>query len=163
MTTSELRAVASGLWRQQAMDVLRSATFIGALLLAWISLRPFVDLGNQQIKDTTTGNETLTYLAFGGMAVLTLALTMRDNIRGLATLLTPAYLLFGGWIVATVVLSLDPGTSIKRFTLTACVIAVAAALMLLPKSMNELMRWFSIAALVLLAVCYLGMMLSPGL
>jgi O-antigen ligase len=163
VTTSELRAVASGLWRQQAMDVLRSATFIGALLLAWISLRPFVDLGNQQIKDTTTGNETLTYLAFGGMAVLTLALTMRDNIRGLATLLTPAYLLFGGWIVATVVLSLDPGTSIKRFTLTACVIAVAAALMLLPKSLNELMRWFSIAALVLLAVCYLGMMLAPGL
>jgi hypothetical protein len=155
VTTSELRAVAGGLWRQQAMDVARGATFIGALLLAWISLRPFVDLGNQQLKDITTGNETLTYLAFGGMAVLTLALAMRDNIRGLATLLTPAYLLFGGWIVATVVLSLDPGTSIKRFALTACVIAVAAALMLLPKSLNELMRWFSIAALVLLAVCYL--------
>ena len=163
VATSELRAVVGELRRQQVMDVVRGATFIGALLLAWISLRPFVDLGDQQLKDLTTGNETLTYLAFGGMAVLTVVLAMRDNMRGLATLLTPGYLLFGGWIVATVVLSLDPGTSIKRFALTACVIAVAATLMLLPKSQNELMRWFSIAALALLAVCYLGLLLAPNL
>ena len=163
VTTSELRAVVGELRRRQVMDVVRGAAFIGALLLAWISLRPFVDLGNQQLKDTTTGNETLTYLAFGGMAVLTVALAMRDNMRGLATLFTPGYILFGGWIVVTVVLSLDPGTSIKRFALTACVIAVAATLPLLPKSQSELMRWFSISALVLLAVCYLGILLVPHL
>jgi O-antigen ligase len=162
-TVSELRAVALGLRRQQVMDVVRGATFIGALLLAWISLRPFVDLGDQQLKDTSTGNETLTYLAFGGMAVLAIVLAMRDNMPGLATLLTPLHVLFGGWIVATVALSLDPSTSIKRLALTACVIAAAAALMLLPKSLNELMRWFSIAALVLLAVCYLGILLAPQL
>ena len=163
VTTTQLRVVAFGLRRQQVMDVIRGATFIGALLLAWISLRPFVDLGNQQLKDTTTGNETMTYLVFGGLAVLTLALAMRDNLRGLATLLTPAYLLFGGWIATTVVLSVDPATSIKRFALTACVMAVTATLMLLPKSQHELMRWFSIAALALLAVCYLGIMLAPHL
>jgi len=163
VTTTQLRVVALGLRRQQVMDVIRGATFIGALLLAWISLRPFVDLGNQQLKDTTTGNETMTYLVFGGLAVLTLALAMRDNLPGLATLLTPAYLLFGGWIAATVVLSVDPATSIKRFALTACVMAVTATLMLLAKSQHELMRWFSIAALALLAVCYLGIMLAPHL
>lgn len=145
------------------MDVVRGTAFIGTLLLAWISLRPFVDLGNQQLKDTTTGNETLTYLVFGGLAVLMVALAMRDNMRGLATLLTPGYILFGGWIVVTVVLSLDPGTSIKRLALTACVIAVAATLPLLPKSRSELMRWFSISALVLLAICYLGILLVPHL
>jgi O-antigen ligase len=163
VTTSELRAVVGGVRRQQVMDLVRGAAFIGALLLAWISLRPFGDLGDQQLRDTSTGNETLTYMAFGGMAVVTIALAMRDNMRGLATLLTPAYILFGGWIVATVVLSLDPGTSIRRFALTACVIVVAASLMLLPKSGSELMRWFGIAALVLLAVCYLGILLAPNL
>jgi O-antigen ligase len=163
VTAPELRAVAFGLRRQQVMDVVRGATFIGALLLAWISLRPFVDLGDQQLKDTSTGNETLTYLAFGGMAVLAIVLAMRDNMPGLTTLLTPLHVLFGGWIVVTVALSLDPSTSIKRLALTACVIAAAAALMLLPKSLNELMRWFSIAALVLLAVCYLGILLAPQL
>ena len=145
------------------MDLVRGAAFIGTLLLAWMTLHPFVDLGNQQLKDTTTGNETTTYLVFGGIAVLTVALAMRDNLRGFATLLTPAYLLFGGWIVVTVVLSLDPGTSVKRFALTACVIAVAATLPLLAKTQGELMRWFSISALLLLAVCYLGIFLAPNL
>jgi O-antigen ligase len=161
--TSELRDVAGALRRQQVMDLVRGAAFIGTLLLAWLTLHPFVDLGNQQLKDTTTGNETATYLAFGCLAVLTVALAMRDNMRGLKTLITPAYLLFGGWIVVTVVLSLDPGTSVKRFALTACVIAVAAMLPLLAKTQSELMRWFSIAALLLLAVCYLGVLLAPTL
>jgi O-antigen ligase len=162
-TTSEFGAVVGELRRQQVMDLVRGAVFIGALLLAWISLRPFVDLGNQQLKDTTTGNETLTYVVFAGVAALAFILAMRDDARGLLTLLTPANLLLAGWIAATVVLSLDPGTSIKRFALTACVIAVAASLMLLPKTQNELMRWFSIAALILLAVCYLGILLAPHL
>lgn len=163
VTISEVRAVFGGLRRQQVMDAVRGAAFIGAFLLAWISLRPFIDLGNQQLKDISTGNETLTYLAFGGMAVLTVALAMRDNMRGLVTLLSPGYILLSVWIVATVVLSLDPSTSIRRFALTVCVTAVAATLMLLPKSQTELMRWFSIAALVLLGICYLGILLAPNL
>lgn len=87
--------------------MVRGAAFVGSLLLAWITLRPFGDLGDQQLRDISTGNETLTYLAFGGVGLLTIALAMRDNIRGLATLLTPAYALFGGWVVATVMLSLS--------------------------------------------------------
>ena len=163
VTRSDVDAVVGELQRQQVMDIVRGATFVGALLLAWVSLHPFEDLGEMQIGDVSTGNEVLTYAAFGGLAVLTLALTMRDNMRGLATLLSPVYLLFGGWICATVVLSLDPGTSIRRLTLTVCVIAVAATLMLLPKSQNELMRWFSIAALALLAICYFGLLFAPHL
>lgn len=144
-------------------DVVRGVTFVGTLLLAWISLHPFADLGDVQVGDVSTGNEVPTYAAFGGLALLTIALAMRDNLRGLASLPTPGFVLFSIWTCVTIALSLDPGTSIRRFALTACVVAVAAALMLLPKSQNELMRWFSIAALVLLAVCYLGIMLAPHL
>lgn len=151
------------LWRRQIMDVARGTTFVGALLLAWVSLRPFIDLGDMQLSDLTTGNETGTYVAFGCVAVLTVALAMRDNVPGLMTLLSPGYVLFAGWIVVSVVLSLDPSTSIRRFALTVCVTAVAATLLLLPKTQNELMRWFSIAALALLAICYLGLLLAPNL
>jgi O-antigen ligase len=163
VTTSEVRAVFGEVRRLQVTDALRAGAFTGALLLAWISLRPFVDLGDAELKDLSTGNETLTYLAFGGLAVLTLALAMRDHMPGLMTLLSPAYILLAGWIVLSVVLSLDPDTSIRRFALTACVVSVAAALMLLPKSEVELTRWLSIAALVLLATCYLGILLAPNL
>jgi O-antigen ligase len=163
VTTSEVAAVLGELRRRQVMDIVRGATFVGTLLLAWISLRPFADLSDMRVGDVSTGKEALTYVSFGGLAVLTLALTMRDNMRGLASLLTPGFVLFGAWICLTVVLSLDPGTSIRRFALTAFVMAVTAGMMLLPKSQNELMRWFSIAALVLLATCYLGILLAPEL
>jgi O-antigen ligase len=163
VATSEVDAVIGGLRRQQVMDIVRGATFVGTLLAAWISLRPFPDLGDMLVGDVSSGKDALTYALFGGLAVLTLVLTMRDNMRGLASLLTPAFVLFGSWLCLTVVFSFDPSTSIRRFALTAFVVAVAAAMMLLPKSQNELMRWFSIAALVLLATCYLGILLAPDL
>jgi O-antigen ligase len=163
LTTSEIRTVVDELRRQQVMDVVRPAAFIGTLLLVWVSLRPFVDISGAQLKDVTTGNEALTYAAFGCLALLTVALAVRDNMRGLLTLMSPGFMLFGGWVFVTVVLSLDPGTSIRRFALTVCVIAVASTLMLLPKSLAELTRWLSIAALALLAICYLGILLAPNL
>ena len=145
------------------MDLVRGATFVAALLLVWISLHPFTDLGNVLLSDLTNGNETYTYAAFGCLAALMMALVIQDNMRGLRSLLSPGYILFGGWVAVTVILSLDPGASIRRLVLSVGVITVAATLMLLPKTQNELMRWFSIAALALLATCYLGLILAPNL
>ena len=116
-----------------------------------------------QIGDVTTGNVATTYMAYAALAVLTLALAMRDNVTALRTLLSPSFVLFAAWLCFTVVLSFDPATSIRRFSLTACVFAVTASLPLLAKSQHELMRWFSIAALTLLAICYLGILLAPHL
>jgi len=161
VTTPELGTVVGRLRRLEVMDLVRGATFVGALLLAWISLHPFPDLGNQELADSTTGNEVLTYLVFGCLGALALTLALRDGWRGLSTLPTPAFMLFGGWIVVSVVLSQDPGTSVRRLALTVCVVTVAAAIMLLPKSQDQLMRWFSLAALALLAICYLGILLAP--
>jgi O-antigen ligase len=162
---SQGRALAGEIRRQQVMDVVRAAAFIGALLVAWISLRPFVDLRDQELKDSAaTGNETMTYLVFGGLTVLTILLAMRDSVRGLGTLIAPGYLLFAGWTAAVgILLSSDPSTSLKRFALTACVTSVAAMLMLLPKSQSELARWLGIAALILLGSCYLGILFAPPL
>jgi len=101
---------------------------------------------------------------FGCLAVWTVLLAMRDDMRGLASLLRPGYLLLIGWIVVSgVLLSTDPSTSIKRFALTASVGVVAATLLLLPKTQSELARWLGIAALALLAVCYLGVVFAPQL
>jgi hypothetical protein len=143
LDASEIRELAAGIERQQVMDIVRGATFVGTLLLGWISLHPFESLGDMQIGDAGTGNELATYAVFGALSVLTVALAMRNDAQGLATLLSPAFVLFGAWLLATVVLSFDPGTSIKRLSLTICVVAVTAALMLLPKSQQELMHWFT--------------------
>ena len=162
-THSEIRTAFDALRRQQVMDLLRAAIFIGTLLVAWVSLRPFANLENEALKDLSTGNETPTYLTFGMLAVLMVTLAMRDNLPAFTTLFCKGFILFGGWIVLSVLISLDPSTSIRRFALTACVITVTAVMMLLPKSQGELARWLATAALLLLAICYLGVMLVPHL
>ena len=162
-TTSEARAIITGVRRQQVMDVVRGAIFVGTLLLAWISLRPFPDLGDARLGEVSSGNELMTYAAFGLLAALTLVVATRDNMPALKSLLTPGFVLFGAWICVTVLLSLDPATSIRRFAVTVFVIVVTAAMLLLPKTQNELMRWFSIASLVLIAACFLGILLAPQL
>ena len=160
---SEVRAIAGGIRRQQVIDVARAATFVGTLLLAWISLHPFTDLSEMELGDTSTGNEITTYVVFAGLAALTLALAMRDNWQAMKTLLSRPLLVFGAWVLVTVVLSLDPSASLRRLALTVSVMAVAAAMMLLPKSQNELMRWLSISALVVLVTSYLGIVFAPNL
>ena len=160
---SDFRTVVGELRRQQVSDVARGAIFVGALLLAWISLHPFLDLGNAQVRDAETGNETITYLAFVCLAMLAIAFAMRDNAPGLATLISPGFILFGGWIGMSVVLSTDPGTSVRRVIATLLVAVVASSLMLLPKNQTELARWLSLAALGLLAICYLGLLVVPQL
>jgi O-antigen ligase len=161
--TSEAHVLIDAVRRQRVMDIVRGAVFVAALLLAWVSLHPFTDLSNVLLEDLTNGNETMTYAAFGGLAVLMLWLVARDNWPALMSLLSRGYVLFGGWIALTVVLSIEPGTSIRRLVLTGCVITVSATLPLLAKSRHELMRWFSIATLAFLAICYLGLLLAPHL
>ena len=163
LATSEVSALLGFLRRQQAVVVLRAATFIGVLLLAWISLKPFVDLAELDVADTTSGNDTMTYAVFGGLVILTALLTIPDNRQGLATLLTPGFLIFGGWILVSVVTSTDVVVSVKRFTLTAAAAAVASMMFFLPRSQSEMVRWFAIAVLGLLATCYLGIVFVPNL
>ena len=163
LAMSEVSTLLGFLRRQQVVVVLRGATFIGALLLAWISLRPFEDLAELDLANTSSGNDTITYVVFGGLVVLTGLLTVAENRRGLATLLSPGFLIFAGWIVVSVVLSTDLATSIKRFALTAAAAAVASMLFFLPRSRSEMARWFSVAVLGLLATCYLGILFAPNL
>jgi O-antigen ligase len=161
VTSAAPRLLISQVGRWRLLDALRCAAFVATFLLAWISLQPFADLGELDLRNLTTGNETLTYAAFGCMALLTAALTLRGNLPGMRSLLVPSLVLFAAWTVLSVLLSLDVGTSIRRFTLTACVISTAATMMLLPKSETELVRWLAIVTLTTLLTCYLGLLLAP--
>ncbi|MBR0893684.1 O-antigen ligase family protein [Bradyrhizobium tropiciagri] len=161
--TAESRALVADIARRPVMDIVRCAFFIGILLLVWISLHPFEDLSGFYVGEVTSGREAFLYGLFGVLMVAMLALTARDNLPALKSLMTPAFLLFGAWICVTVVFAFDPATSLKRLALSVFVIVVTATLLLLPKSQGELMRWFSIAALVLLVTCFLGVFLAPHL
>lgn len=148
--------------RIPVVRVVRGALFIGVLLSVWISLQPFADLGNPTMGDAATGRGT-TYALFGLLAVLSLALVAHKHAEALRSFVSTPYILFGCWMCINLVMSRDPSASAQRFVLTACVFVVAATLLLLPSSARELNRWLGVAVLTFLAVCYLGVMLTPHL
>lgn len=148
--------------RVEVVQVLRCALFIAVFLLIWISLQPFADLGSETIVDAAAGRG-LTYALFGFLAVLSLVLVTRRHAEALRSFVSTPYVLFGCWICINLVMSRDPGASTQRFVLTASVFVVAATVLLLPSSARELNRWLGVAVLTFLAVCYLGVMLTPEL
>lgn len=148
--------------RIPVIQVLRGTLFMSVLLLVWISLQPFADLGNPTMGDAATGRG-LTYALFGFLAVVSLALVAHRHAEALGSFVSAPYILFGCWMCINLVMSRDPSASTQRFVLTACVFVVAATLLLLPSSARELNRWLGVAVLTFLAVCYLGVMMTPHL
>ncbi len=143
--------------------LLRQALFLATLLLAWISLKPFPDLARLDAADLVTGQEALTYAAYGLLALAGLLLVARDHGRALASLATPTHLALAGWLGLSVVLSQDSATSAKRLALTAAVMLLAACLPLLARTGSEFRNLLTVAALGLLAVCYVGLVVAPDL
>ena len=152
--------VAHYVGRIEVTYILRGALFIAVFLLAWISLQPFPNLGDATIADTGRG---LTYALFGFLAALSLVLVTRRHAAALRSFVSTPYILFGCWICINLVMSRDPSASAQRFVLTASVFVVAATVLLLPATERELNRWLGIAVLSFLAVCYLGVLMTPGL
>lgn len=152
--------VARYVGRIEVAYILRGALFITVFLLAWITLQPFPNLGDATIADTGRG---LTYALFGSLAALSLVLVTRRHAEALRSFVSTPYILFGCWICINLVMSRDPSASAQRFVLTASVFVVAATVLLLPATERELNRWLGIAVLSFLAVCYLGVLMTPGL
>ena len=63
--TAESRALIANVSRRPATDIVRSALFVGILLLVWISLHPFEDLSGMYVGDVTSGKEACLYGLFG--------------------------------------------------------------------------------------------------
>ena len=162
---SSLRIAAPIAWhlgRIQAAQVLRGALFIGVFLLIWISLEPFGNLGDATTIDVAAGRG-VTYALFGFLAMLSLALVAWRHAEALRSFISTPYILFGCWMCINLLMSRDPSASMTRFVLTTCVFVVAACVLLLPETARELNSWLGVTVLSFLAVCYLGVMLTPQL
>lgn len=150
------------LGRIPATQVLRGALFIGAFLLAFISLEPFHNLGDATTIDVASGRGP-TYALFGLLAMLSLALVAWRHGEALRSFISTPYVLFACWMCINLVMSRDPGASMVRFSLTASVFVVVACMLLLPETARELNSWLGVSVLTFLTVCYLGVLLAPQL
>lgn len=145
------------------LHVARCVSFIATVLVIWVSLRPFSDLSDPGFGDLDKGKLASTYIALGIFSVAALALTAFRHARALRSLMTPMFIVLCCWMCINTVFSHDFGLSFQRVILTCSVLAMAACLLLLPDSQDELDLWLSATALIFLALCYLGVMLAPSL
>jgi O-antigen ligase len=151
------------LGRLDVLQIARCVTFLATVLAIWVSLRPYPDLTATDFTDVESGKLASTYITLGMLAIVSVALTASQNLKPFHSLITPAFVLLCCWIGINTLFSHDVGMSFQRLILTACVIALAASLLLLPHSEAELQLWLGAAALILLALCYLGVLLAPKL
>jgi O-antigen ligase len=143
--------------------VARGIGFIATILIVWVSLRPFPDLSDPGFADLDKGKLASTYVTLGILSVVALMLTASRHAQAFRSFVTPMFLILCCWMCINTAFSHDFGLSSLRLILSCSVIVLAASLLLLPDSHAELDLWLTAAALIFLALCYLGIVLAPSL
>ena len=144
-----------------AASVARCLVAIGALLLVLVTLDPFPDLRNPDVTVIVGGRMALSYIAWGVLAVVAVLCVAATDAPALKSLVTPLHLCLLGWLVINIVFSESRGVSMQRFVLAVSVTSLAIVLPLLPPTQRSFNLCLGAAALVLLALCYLGVLLAP--
>lgn len=154
-------ALRDGLAKLNVVQLARCLIVVVALLLVMITLDPFPDLRSEDVANVVGGRLALTYITFGLLAAVALLFVLTSDAPSLKTLVTPLHLCLVGWMLINVVLSESREVSIQRFVLAASVTSLAVILPLLPPTQRSFNLCLGGAALVLLVLCYLGVVFAP--
>ena len=150
-----------GLAGLNAARAARCLVAVAALLLVLVTLDPFPDLRSEAATTVVAGRMALTYVSWGLLAAVAVLLVAATDAPALKSLVTPLHLCLVGWLLINIVFSESRGVSIQRFVLAASVTSLAVLLPLLPPTQRSFNLCLGAAALVLLALCYLGIVLAP--
>ena len=165
MTDVEVRslghALRDELAKLNAVQMARCLIVVVALLLVMITLDPFPDLRSEDVATVVGGRMAMNYITFGLLAAAGVMFVLATDTPSLKTLVTPLHLCLVGWMLINVVLSESREVSIQRFVLAASVTSLAVILPLLPPTQRSFNLCLGGAALVLLALCFLGVVLAP--
>lgn len=158
-----LRRAQTALDGLNALELLRALVFIGAFLLAWVTVSPFSNLSSRELLGILEGRDGLSYMLFGALAVTGGAIVLLLHTRALSALLTPAFVLLILWLVFTAAISPDKANSIKRLALQAMVMGVAASAFLMPSGRARMAAFLAAAASTVVVLSYMGLLLVPHL
>jgi O-antigen ligase len=165
MTDVEARSfghvVHDGLAGLNAAQVARCLVAIAGLLLVLVTLDPFPDLRSADVTTVVGGRMATAYVTWGLLAAVAVLLVAATDAPVLKTLVTPLHLCLVGWLLINIAFSENRGVSMQRFVLAVSATSLAVLLPLLPPTQRAFNLCLATAALVLLALCYLGVILAP--
>ena len=155
--------VTSPAGRLDADLVERAVLFMCPLLIFWITLQPFADLSATQAAPLSDAGNLLNQLLYVTLFLVLLAKVGRSGFQAVSPLLHPAYLATLGWFAATSLVGLGPSVSERRLIASVLVMGIVGMLLLLPRTARQFGLWLGLAALVVVVVCYGGVLLVPRL
>ena len=140
--------------------IIRTVLLMAVFLVVWISFRPFLDLSAP--LPVTEAGYILNQLGYSLLFIaLALWCLVHEPMR-LMLLARPVLIAVLLWCALSVVTSWEPSLSARRFALTLITIGLAGMLLLLPKNVRHFADTLAAVALIVLALCYLGVLLLPG-
>ncbi len=145
----------------EADTLLRSVLLAAVFLLLWISLHPFVSLGDPD-ELTETGS-VANQIAYSLLLIVLAAWCLAHDPSRLLVLLRPVFVAMLLWFALTVATSWEPALSVRRLMFTLITMSLAAMVLLLPTSQRHFAGVMAAVVLIVLAACYLGVLLAPTL
>jgi O-antigen ligase len=142
--------------------LVRNFLFLATFLLAWFTVSPFPDLGQQAPAGGTGGDlasQASAILMTGALALY--VLLKRPPLLTRAVTLSLVFALAA--FAVSAVLSSYPDVAGRRLVLAIFNIFQAAVLVLLPYGREHFARLLALAAIVILAACYFGVAFLPQL
>ncbi|MEO6013983.1 MAG: O-antigen ligase [Devosia sp.] len=147
-----------------AIDVATFLFFVFATLAIWTQVQPFIDLQDPSALDDTTQSNTVRKIVTIALVLIGIALVgSRHRLRGLLSTIDLPLMLVVGWFGICSVLSTSPGLALNRLALAVSVIAIAACLPLLIRSLDACITALGVTVSIVVTACFLGVLLIPEL
>jgi O-antigen ligase len=146
-----------------AERLLRGTLFIATFLLIWLTAAPFPDLSDPKLLESGgDGNLTgqiLTCLLTLASASFVIVKDVRLVLKALTPMLAVALL----WFVCSAALSPHWALASRRLVLAGFIIFQCSVFLLLPHDRDQFSRWLAAGSLIVLAICYAGVIFLPEL
>jgi O-antigen ligase len=143
---------------------LRDTVAAAILLMVFLTLTPFPDLGDPKLLEVSSGNEAATYLLAFGLVGLAGFLLLGAGLLPLRLLATRANFALLAWLLlVSIALSVDPGVSARRFVLALATFLLAAMLPWLTRGLTHFINLMLAIAALVIVLSYLGIVFVPHL
>ena len=144
-----------------ADSLIRTFLLTAVFLLLWISFRPFESLAEP--REVTGVGNIANQVGYSLLFLVLAAWSLFHQPSRLMLLVRPILIATLLWFAGTVVTSWEPSLSARRLAFTLLIIGIAGMAMLLPKNIRHFSDVMTAVVLIVLVLCYLGVVFAPSL
>jgi len=142
-------------------SLIRTFLLTAVFLLLWISFRPFESLAEP--REVTGVGNIANQVGYSLLFLVLAAWSLFHQPSRLMLLVRPILIATLLWFAGTVVTSWEPSLSARRLAFTLLIIGIAGMAMLLPKNVRHFSDVITAVVLIVLVLCYLGVVFAPSL